>query len=245
MWEIPGVEYVYSTSQPGRSLIVVRFRVGEDAERSLVKLYQKLQANADRIPPGASPPLVKARSIDDVPILALTFHSSRYDHLTLAAGRRAGRCRDQARARGLGDHPHRRLPAAGPDPSRPGRARRARAGRLDVLRALGPANRQEIAGALTTGDRDVIVQTGAFFTSADDVASAVVGVHAGSPVYLRDVAEVTDGVRGADAVRPLRHRGGQPRRAPPRSRRSRSPSPSGRGATPSPWPGPSWPRSSA
>src|SRR5262245_60736326 len=47
MWEIPGVEYVYSTSQPGRSLIVVRYRVGENSEQSLVKLYQKLQANAD------------------------------------------------------------------------------------------------------------------------------------------------------------------------------------------------------
>ena len=62
---------------------MVRYRVGEDVERSLVKLNQKLQTNADRIPPGASPPLVKARSIDDVPILALTFHSRRYDHLTL------------------------------------------------------------------------------------------------------------------------------------------------------------------
>jgi multidrug efflux pump subunit AcrB len=83
MWEIPGVEYVYSTSQPGRSLVVVRFRVGEDVERSLVKLNQKLQNHADRIPPGASPPVVKARSIDDVPILALTFHSRHLDHLTL------------------------------------------------------------------------------------------------------------------------------------------------------------------
>src|SRR6185436_9426176 len=66
-------------------------------------------------------------------------------------------------------------------------------GVLGVLRALGPANRQEIAGAVTTDDRDVIVQTGAFFTSAADVASAVVGVHAGHPVYLRDVARVEDG----------------------------------------------------
>jgi len=64
MWELPGVEYVYSTSQPGRSLIVVRYRVGEDPERSLVKLYQKLQTHADRMPAGASAPLVKARSID-------------------------------------------------------------------------------------------------------------------------------------------------------------------------------------
>ncbi|MEY2934109.1 MAG: hypothetical protein RL033_4858, partial [Pseudomonadota bacterium] len=66
-------------------------------------------------------------------------------------------------------------------------------GALDALRALGPANRQQVAGALTTDDRDVIVQTGAFFSSAEDVASAVVGAHDGSPVYLRDVAQVEEG----------------------------------------------------
>src|SRR5262245_11120606 len=71
LWEIPGVEYIYSTSRPEESLAIVRFKVGEDVERSLVKLNQKLQANFDRIPPGISHPLIKHRSIDDVPILAL------------------------------------------------------------------------------------------------------------------------------------------------------------------------------
>jgi len=83
LWEISGVEYIYSTSRPGESLAIVRFKVGEDVERSLVKLNQKLQSNFDRIPSGASRPLIKAKCIDDVPILALTFHSSRHDHLTL------------------------------------------------------------------------------------------------------------------------------------------------------------------
>src|SRR5215471_11918716 len=83
LWEISGVEYIYSTSRPGESLAIVRFKVGEDVEKSLVKLNQKLQSNFDRIPPGVSHPLIKPRSIDDVPILALTFHSDRYDHLAL------------------------------------------------------------------------------------------------------------------------------------------------------------------
>ena len=83
LWEIPGVEYIYSTSRPGESLAIVRFKVGEDMEKSLVKLNQKLQSNFDRIPRGVSPPLIKPKSIDDVPILALTFHSARHDHLTL------------------------------------------------------------------------------------------------------------------------------------------------------------------
>src|SRR5215831_5306197 len=83
VWEIPGVEYVYSTSRPGESLVIVRFKVGEEMERSLVRVSEKLRSNFDRVPHGVSFPLIKPRSIDDVPILALTFHSSRYDHLML------------------------------------------------------------------------------------------------------------------------------------------------------------------
>jgi len=78
LWEIPGVEYIYSTSSPGGSMAVLRFLVGQDEERSMVRVNQKLSANLDLIPPGASPPLIKPRSIDDVPILALTLWSKRY-----------------------------------------------------------------------------------------------------------------------------------------------------------------------
>jgi len=81
LWEIPGVEYLYSTSQPGSALTIVRLEVGEDEEKSIVKLNQKLAANLDRIPPGASPPLVKPRSIDDVPILALKVTSLSLIHI--------------------------------------------------------------------------------------------------------------------------------------------------------------------
>jgi len=83
LWEIPDVEYLYSTSSPGAALTVVRFKVGTNLEAALVRLNQKLAGNADRIPPGAPPPLIKSRTIDDVPILALTLHSRTLDHLTL------------------------------------------------------------------------------------------------------------------------------------------------------------------
>ena len=83
LWEIPGVEYIYSTSSPGMSTVIVRFLVGQDEEKSIVRLNQKLNANLDLMPPGASPPLVKPRSIDDVPILALTFWSNRYGDFEL------------------------------------------------------------------------------------------------------------------------------------------------------------------
>src|SRR5205823_12026334 len=75
LWEIPGVEYIYSTSSPGMSMAVVRFRVGESEENAIIRLNQKMSANFDIIPPGASLPLIKPRSIDDVPILALTLSS--------------------------------------------------------------------------------------------------------------------------------------------------------------------------
>src|SRR5437762_3166232 len=83
LWEVPGVEYIYSTSSPGSAIAVVRFTVGQNEEAAIVRLNQKMFANADLIPPGAGPPLVKPRSIDDVPILALTLASDRYDHFTL------------------------------------------------------------------------------------------------------------------------------------------------------------------
>jgi multidrug efflux pump subunit AcrB len=79
IWEIPGVEYVYSTTRPGLSMAIVRFKVGEKEEDSIVKLYNKLYSHFDLIPPGASKPLIKPRSIDDVPVLALSFWSDRYD----------------------------------------------------------------------------------------------------------------------------------------------------------------------
>jgi multidrug efflux pump subunit AcrB len=72
LWEIPGVEYIYSTSSTGQSLAIVRFKVGEPEEAALVRLNQKLAGNFDLIPPGAIGPLVKPRSIDNVPIVAVT-----------------------------------------------------------------------------------------------------------------------------------------------------------------------------
>jgi multidrug efflux pump subunit AcrB len=77
------VEYIYSTSSPGYAMAIVRFKVGEDEEKSIVRLNQKMFANFDLIPPGASQPLIKPRSIDDVPILALTLSSDHYDHFML------------------------------------------------------------------------------------------------------------------------------------------------------------------
>ena len=86
--EIPGVEYLYSTSQPGGALVIVRFYVGIKEEDAIVRTYNKLFSNFDRIPQGASQPLIRARSIDDVPVLAMTFWGKNYDGARCAESRR-------------------------------------------------------------------------------------------------------------------------------------------------------------
>lgn len=82
---IAGVEYVYSTSMPGQAMLIVRYYVGEDMERSLFKLYNEIQKHMDLMPPGMNPPFIKTKSIDDVPILALTLWSADGDDRALRA----------------------------------------------------------------------------------------------------------------------------------------------------------------
>ncbi len=193
LWEIPGVEYIYSTSREGQSLVIVRFKVGEDVEKSLVKLNQKLASNFDRIPPGVSFPLIKPKSIDDVPILALTFHSDKYDHLTLRrlvaqvddAVKQVPRVAETTIIGGA-----KRQVRVLLDPVRLAARGLTPAGLVPMLRQ---SNRQFASGALTTGDHEVMVETGGFLANAQDVGNVVVGVFGGKPVYLREVANIVDG----------------------------------------------------
>ncbi len=193
LWEIPGVEYIYSTSSPGTSMAIVRFLVGQDEEKSIVRLNQKLSANLDLIPPGASAPLVKPRSIDDVPILGLTFWSKRYGDFELR--RIAAQVDDTIKQT--------------PDVSAValiGGARRevritlneARLAAyhlspLQIMGALGTSNRRLSAGAFASGNQEYLLETGQFLTCADDVRNVVAGVANDKPIFVRDVAEVTDG----------------------------------------------------
>ncbi len=192
LWEIPGVEYIYSTSRPGESLAIVRFKVGEDVEKSLVKLNQKLQSNFDRIPHGVSAPLVKPKSIDDVPILAVTFHSSQYDHLTLR------------RLVAQVDDAVKQVPLVAETTLIGGARRQVRVlldpvrlasrnlSEAEIVPMLTQANRQVVAGGITGNNRETIVETGGFVANARDLGNVVVGVFGDKPVYLREVAEVQD-----------------------------------------------------
>jgi multidrug efflux pump subunit AcrB len=193
LWEVPGVEYIYSTSAPGQAMAVVRFYVGQNEEESIVRLNQKMFANFDLIPPGASQPLVKPRSIDDVPILALTLSSGRYDHFTLR--RVAAQLHDQIKevadvseVKIIGGQ--RRQIRVTLDQSRMAAFNVAPA---SIVPMLEQANRQLQSGSFASGNREFLVETGGFLSSAEDVSNVVVGVSNNHPVYLRDVSDISDG----------------------------------------------------
>ncbi|MBL8240302.1 MAG: efflux RND transporter permease subunit [Bryobacterales bacterium] len=205
VWEIPGVEYIYSTSQPGGSMLIVRFKVGEDYERSIVNLNQKLQANFDRIPPGATPPIVKPRAIDDVPILAVTVHSAKYDDAALrqiAAQLQdtIAQTPDVSEVKLLGGRRRElrvtldaaRLSARGLSP-------------LQVEGALARANQRIPAGRVVENRREILLEAGRFFHSAADARRIVIASPGGNPVYLEDVATVTD--EGAEATQIVQYAG--------------------------------------
>ena len=198
LWEIPGVEYIYSTSSPGMCLTVVRFYVGQDEEKSIVRLQSKLLANYDRIPWAVTPPLVKPRYIDDVPILALTFWSQDADGYTLrrvaAEVENIVKREPNASITGLIGGQNRQVEVR-LDPVR------LAAYGLDIDKVTAmvcAANQESDAGSFPSLSGQILVHTGGFLKDSADVGNVVVNVHNGRPVYLRDVAEIVDGPREPD-----------------------------------------------
>ncbi len=192
MWEIPGVDYVYSTADEGQALVTVRFDVGEDQERSVTKVHAKLSSLMDEAPAGATPPLVKPHSIDEVPILALTLHSKRYgsNELRRVANHLEGEIRtvnDVSETHVIGGSPEQirvslepgRLAASGVTPG-------------EVATALQAANARLQAGEYAAGDVVYRVDVGAPLSTAADVGSVVVSARGAGPVYVRDVARVEE-----------------------------------------------------
>jgi multidrug efflux pump subunit AcrB len=195
LWEIPGVEDVYSVSMNSLAVVTVKFSVGQDKERSMVKLYDKIMSNMDVAPPGASQPLVKPIDVDDVPIVAITLSPA------------PGATYNDAQLRLVADHvldELRKVPGVGTTTVIGGRSRQVRVmldpmriagyglSPLQIAQAINVSNANLMSGELEQGDRKLSLETGGFFTTAADVKNAVVGVANGKPVYLGDVADITD-----------------------------------------------------
>src|SRR5512144_943544 len=213
LWEVPGVEYLYSTSSPGQAMVIVRFLVGEDEEKALVRLNQKIAANLDIMPPGVTPPLVKPRSIDDVPVMALTLSGGSYDDFMLR--RIAVQVQDAVKAipdvsvvSTIGGRPRQvgvtvdpaRLTAYGIDP-------------LEVQRAIASTNARETTAAVRSGAGRELIEAGQWLATADDVRRVVVATWNGRAVLVGDVATVTDGDAEPTAYVTYRERGGSSRPA--------------------------------
>ncbi|MFW2368909.1 MAG: efflux RND transporter permease subunit, partial [Desulforhopalus sp.] len=193
LYELPGVEYIYSTSMAGKSLVIVRFYVGENLETSIVRLNQKLATNFDRIPHSVQQPIIKPHTIDDVPIMALTFHGANYDHFTL---RRLAAQVDDA-IKNINEVAETKLI---------GGTKRELSVRFDPLSLasrnltvteiapiIQAVNNQSHSGNLINMNREIQLQTGSFLKNSEEIGRIVVGVYGGKPVYLNEVAEITDG----------------------------------------------------
>ena len=191
--EIPDVKHVYGVSQHGQGMITVQFKVGEDMEKSIFKIYDKLSSYRDKIPPGVSEPIVKPKGIDDVPVVTLTLWSKELDDGSL---------------RGLGLDILNELKAI-PDTGQGfvvgGRSEQMRVeiiperltgfgiGLEQIANVLQAANTEIATGHIESSDQQLTVYSGHFLRTATDVGNLVVGSHQGMPVYIRDVANVIQG----------------------------------------------------
>ena len=198
MASLPGIEHTYGVAQDDAAMVTVRFKVGEDEEKSLVKVYNQVNSNLDRIPPGTASPLIQLLSLYDVPILTLTLSSPEAAPDTLrqvalhvleqlrnvpgvgktsvqgAAARAVRVWLDPARLAGYGLSPE------------------------AVAAAIRAANVDLAAGSVVSQDREHPIRAAAALTDAAEVGNVVVGTHDGRPVFLRDVATVTAAPAASD-----------------------------------------------
>lgn len=199
MWEIEGVEYVYSTSRAEMALVTVRFKVGSDPEASLVKLYNKIFANLDRLPPGVTQPLIKLKSIDDVPIVTFTLWSKEFNDyqlrkIALVLEDELKKIENVADTKIYGGRSEQvnvyldasRLAAYGLSP-------------LAVSRALQQANVSLGSGSFNGNNNEIQVKTGHFFRNEKEIANLLITMADGKPVYLRDVATIKAGPQEVDS----------------------------------------------
>ncbi len=193
LYEIENVEYIYSISQPSGGLIVVRFLVGTDPDQAAVRVHTKIASVIDEMPDGVMPPVVKPRTIDDVPVVAYTLWGED------VSGPDLRRVADELKVE-LTRHPRvaqvsviggqRRVIRVDFDRER---LASFNVSILQVYHALKSLNWRLPAGTTAVANSEILVDVGQFLTSASEVRDLVISTDGGRPVYLKDVAEVSDG----------------------------------------------------
>lgn len=190
---IKGVEDVYSTSMNGMAMLTVQFYVNEDVERSLVKLYNELMKNMDRMPQGVTMPLVKTRSIDDVPVLAFTLWSDtmggyQMRQVAEVVGNEIKKIPDVAQINITGGQSRQVKVVLDKD-----KMAESKVDFNSIAQTMQGNNAQMNSANLISNDYVYTVNTGKFFANSDEVKNLIVGVNNGQPVYLYQVATVEDG----------------------------------------------------
>ena len=191
LMEIPGVRHTYTASERGRAMVTVRFKVGEEMGASVVKVHDKLQSNMDKIPPDVSQPLVKPVSVDDVPVVTLTLWSKDVDDgalrlLSLDLLQRLGEVKNAGKGFIVGGREDQVKVEVMPE-----RLSGYSISLQQVAQTIQTANAEKTAGDLESGGLSFNVRTGSFLTTAKEIGRLVVAIRHGSPVYVRDVARVS------------------------------------------------------
>jgi len=193
LYQIDGVEYVYSMSREDQAIITVRYYVGEDRERSLVKLYKRIDEHIDIVPPGVTGWVVKPVEIDDVPIVTLTLKSRTSDSYTLRRVaeemvERLAAVKDTSRAYVVGGQPRTAYVRLDAD-----RMAAHNVSPFEIQKAIQGADVTRTAGEFAKDDAVYRVEVGRAFSRVTELRDLVVGVFGGRPVFLKDVANVADG----------------------------------------------------
>ncbi len=194
LWEIKGVEYIYSIVKPGSNLTIVRFYVGEDTEKSIVKTYNKLMSNYDKIPPGVSKPLVKPKSIDDVPIASFTLWSKNLSYSGYELRRIAQELSDELKR----DNDVSEINIIGGQKRQvrididPSRLKNYSVTTCEMVDRIQKSNFVLPSTTFKSQNYEYKVQTGRFLNNINDIKNIVVGVKNNRPVYLKNIATIKD-----------------------------------------------------
>ena len=190
---IKGVEHVHSMAMNGKAMIIVQFFVGEDTERSYVKLYDEMMKNKNIFPKAVYEPLIKTRSIDDVPMLGLTLWSEKYNdfqlrQITEELSSEVKKIKDVSLTNVIGGRSRQLKVIVDKD-----KMAESNVDALGIMQMIQAGNGSSQSGSFNSNDQEYLVTTGEFLSSADDVGNLVIGTSQNMPVYLKQVAKIEDG----------------------------------------------------
>ena len=190
---IKGVEHVHTMAMNGQAMLIVQFYVGQDVERSYVKLYDELAKHENMFPQGVYKPMVKTRSIDDVPMLGITLWSEKQDDYQLRqiaeeVTSEIEKVKDVAITKEIGGNNRELKVILDKD-----RMSENGVDALGIMQMIQANNGSSQSGSFVENDEEFLVTTGQFLSNAEDVENLVVGVNKNMPVYLKQVATITDG----------------------------------------------------